>query len=47
VTLRIVAAIEQTVGGKHRVVQSDLYDLNTGRQSEALMRSREPRCPQI
>jgi phenylacetate-CoA ligase len=38
VTLRIVSAIEQTPGGKHRVVQSDLYDLNTAPQPEALMR---------
>ena len=29
VTLRLVSAVQQTIAGKHRVVESDLYDLNT------------------
>jgi phenylacetate-CoA ligase len=29
VTLHVVPAVRQTIGGKHRVVQSELYDLNT------------------
>jgi phenylacetate-CoA ligase len=31
VSLRVVPAVQQTISGKHRVVLSDLYDLNTSR----------------
>ncbi|HSZ54078.1 MAG TPA: AMP-binding protein [Tepidisphaeraceae bacterium] len=31
VALRVVPAVQQTLSGKHRVVCSDLYDLNTSR----------------
>jgi phenylacetate-CoA ligase len=35
VSIRVVPAVEQTVSGKHRVVRSDLYDLNTSRPLRA------------
>jgi phenylacetate-coenzyme A ligase PaaK-like adenylate-forming protein len=45
VTLRVVPVVQQTISGKHRVVQSELYDLNTSRpfrsarQTEATSRA--------